>query len=107
MNNLKALMEYFDIDQVDIVNKTGIPKSSLSCWVSNTRSLRTNKAQIIADAYGVDPVWLMGFDVPMFKKDAKELAREYFELEEKYKKLNDRDKQLILSMMDNMIKAYE
>ena len=60
---------------MSVLNKTaeviskecGIPKSSISMWLNNNRSMRADKIGIIADRYGVDPAWLMGYDVPMYR----------------------------------------
>lgn len=68
-NRLNELMNYFGIKQADIVKKTGLLKSAVSMYASGQRKLPQNKLTIIADAYGVDEVWLMGYDVPMFKNE--------------------------------------
>lgn len=82
-NRFTELMEYFGIKQSDIVEKTGIPKSAISMYVSGQRKPRQNRLTLIADAYGVSETWLMGYDVPMFKdddqsQDAGELLGEVF-----------------------------
>ena len=66
---LNELMNYFGIKQADVVKKTGLLKSAVSMYASGQRKLPQNKLTIIADAYGVDEVWLMGYDVPMFKNE--------------------------------------
>lgn len=68
-NRLNELMNYFGIKQADVVKKTGLLKSAVSMYASGQRKLPQNKLTIIADAYGVDEVWLMGYDVPMFRED--------------------------------------
>lgn len=70
-NRLNELMNYFGIKQADIVKKTGLLKSAVSMYASGQRKLPQNKLTIIADAYGVDEVWLMGYDVPMFKNEER------------------------------------
>lgn len=72
----QELLEYFQIDQTDIVNKTGIPKSSISMYVNGQRKPRQDKLTTIADAYGVQESWLMGYDVPMFKGNEHEKQKE-------------------------------
>lgn len=72
----QELLEYFQIDQTDIVNKTGIPKSSISMYVNGQRKPRQDKLTTIADAYGVQESWLMGYDVPMFKGNENEKQKE-------------------------------
>lgn len=70
-NRLNELMNYFGIKQADVVKKTGLLKSAVSMYASGQRKLPQNKLTIIADAYGVDEVWLMGYDVPMFKNEER------------------------------------
>lgn len=68
---LSELMNHFGITQTDISKKTGIPKSAMSMYVSGQRTPRQDRISDIAEAYGVNEAWLMGFDVPM-KRDAYE-----------------------------------
>ena len=68
-DRLNELMNYFGIKQADIVQRTGLPKSAISMYANGNRKAPQNKLTIIADAYGVDEVWLMGYDVPMFKNE--------------------------------------
>ena len=51
--------------QNDMAIKTKIPKSSISHYVNGMREPRQDKLSMIADAYNVNPAWLMGLDVPM------------------------------------------
>lgn len=62
---LIELMNYFDIKQNDLCQKTGIPKSAMSMYISGQRSPRQDRLSDIAEAYGVSETWLMGYDVPM------------------------------------------
>lgn len=68
----QELLDYFHVDQMDMVNKTGLPKSSISMYVNGQRNPRQDKITLIAEAYGVQETWLMGYDVPMFKEDSSE-----------------------------------
>lgn len=62
---LNEMMKIFDITQSDIVKRTGIPKSSLSNYVNGNRTPTQEQLSLIADPYGINPSWLMGYDVPM------------------------------------------
>lgn len=66
----QELLDYFHVDQMDMVKKTGLPKSSISMYVNGQRKPRQNKLTLIANAYGVQEAWLMGYDVPMFKDES-------------------------------------
>lgn len=64
-SRLKELMSYFNIKQVDIVNRTGLVKSKVSMYVNGLHEPKQDSIYIISKAFDVDPAWLMGFDVPM------------------------------------------
>lgn len=66
---LNELMNYFGIKQADIAKRTGLPKSALSMYINGNRQPRQDKLTIIADCYGVNEAWLMGYDVPMFREE--------------------------------------
>ena len=48
-----------------------VPKSSLSLYLSGAYEPKQDRVFLIAQALNVDPVWLMGFDVPMEKENKK------------------------------------
>ena len=53
--------------QSELCEKTKIPKSAISQYLSGLFEPKQDRLYIIAKALNVDPVWLMGFDVPMEK----------------------------------------
>ena len=55
--------------QSDLCEKTKIPKSAISQYVSGAFEPKQDRVFLIAQALDVDPVWLMGYDVPMEKKE--------------------------------------
>ena len=57
--------------QSELCEKTKIPKSAISQYVSGSFEPKQDRLFLIAQALDVDPVWLMGFDVPMEKEDKK------------------------------------
>ena len=54
--------------QSDLVEKTKIPKSAISQYISGAFEPKQDRVYLISQALNVDPVWLMGYDVPMEKK---------------------------------------
>ena len=48
----------------DLVERTGIPKASISHYLNGYYCPTSSKAEKMAKVLGVSPVWLMGFDVP-------------------------------------------
>ena len=96
-------MAYYGLNQTDLCKKTGIPKSAISMYVSGQRTPKQDRISDIAEAYGVNEAWLMGYDVEMKKEFSKEEGSKDSEFLYKFSLLNSRDKELILEIMDSMI----
>ena len=54
--------------QYELCQKTNIPKSAISQYISGAFEPKQDRIYLISQALNVDPVWLMGYDVPMEKK---------------------------------------
>lgn len=67
---LQELMHIKNINQVDLCQRTGIPKSSMSMYLSGERSQRQNRLSQIAEKFNISEAWLMGYDVPMERTDS-------------------------------------
>lgn len=67
---LQELMDIKNINQVDLCQRTGIPKSSMSMYLSGERSPRRNRLSQIAEKFNISEAWLMGYDVPMERTDS-------------------------------------
>lgn len=100
---LNELIEYFGINQSDIAKKTGIPKSAISMYVSGQRSPRQDRISDIAEAYGVNEAWLMGYDVEMKKEFSYEEGLKDAEFIKKFSLLTQRDKEIVSNLIDSMI----
>jgi transcriptional regulator with XRE-family HTH domain len=66
-NRLKKAMNYTNMKQVDLVNKTGLDKTLINKYLAGIMKAKQDKLTILADALNVNEVWLMGYDVPMEK----------------------------------------
>jgi transcriptional regulator with XRE-family HTH domain len=62
--------------QSELCEKTKIPKSALSEYISGAYEPKQDRVFILAEALNVDPVWLMGFDVPMESENKKRSPHE-------------------------------
>ena len=51
--------------QVELHEKTNISESLISKYLSGNAIARQRKIALISEALNVNPVWLMGYDVPM------------------------------------------
>lgn len=84
MNNfssrLKEALKYRGMKAIELSNKTGIGKSSISDWMSGKYEAKQDKVFLLAKALGVDEAWLMGLDVPMIPRD--DILSIYNKLEE-------------------------
>lgn len=66
---LKYAMNINGLTQSDLCNKTKIPKSAMSQYLSGAFKPKDKRTFIIAKALNVSEAWLMGYDVPMQDKD--------------------------------------
>lgn len=51
--------------QVDLVERTGIAKSSINAWVKQNWQPKQKSLMKMAKVLGVSEMWLAGYDVPM------------------------------------------
>lgn len=68
---LKKALSIRNMTQAELCQKTKIPKSALSEYIKGLYDPKQDRLIILSEALNVDPVWLMGFDVPMEKEQKK------------------------------------
>lgn len=72
--------------QVDLVEKTGIAKTSVNGWVKQNWQPKQKALMKMAKALDVSEMWLAGYDVPMERPEAQkkndELTQLIFEIKE-------------------------
>ncbi len=108
---LREMMSILEITQTDIVNTTGVLKSSLSNWVNGNREPRQDQISMLADPYNINPAWLMGYDVPMFNDnkpaaptpDYVDIKRD--EILRNYDKLSDEGREELLKQSRLLVKS--
>lgn len=64
-SRLQKALTIRDMKQTDLVEKTGLPKSAISQYVSGKYEPKQKGIFLIAQALDVSEAWLMGYDVPM------------------------------------------
>jgi len=89
-----------DMKQSDLVEKTGISKSSISTYISGAFEPKQKNLYKIAKALNVDPSWLIGNDVPM-DMDDKGLLSNYELASFAVKIRNDLEAQQLLKIYYN------
>ena len=104
IERMKATMEKLDISAAELSRRTGIRSSSISDYLTGKYAPKQDKIDLIAEALGVSPVWLMGWadeeELPVLDDpEIRALARKdnFKSNPEKAKKL----KQLIKIMLEN------
>lgn len=68
-NRIKEALSLKGINQTELCKRAKVPKSSLSLYLSGAYEPRQDRLYDMARVLGVDPVWLMGYDVPMNKQE--------------------------------------
>ncbi len=79
---LKQAMSMRNMKQVDLVNATGIGKSSISTYISGEYEPKQRNIYKIAKALNVNEAWLIGEDVPIQPK-----PKNVFPLDDEYVKI--------------------
>lgn len=111
-DRLKELMQIKGINQADICKQTGLTKSVISMYVNGQRDPRQDKLGLIAETYGLDPAWLMGYDVPMknmYQRTLEELEQKkrneknYQTFADLYSKLTEEQQLIICNLMKSML----
>lgn len=64
---IKKALAIRNMKQSELCEKTKISKSVLSEYTNGAYEPKQDRVFLLAKALDVDPVWLMGFDVPMEK----------------------------------------
>lgn len=90
---LKEAMNIMQMKQTDLAKATGLSKGGISNYVIGRYEPKSDIISILAEALNVDPVWLMGYDVPMERKQSSANKQE----------LSDGEK-LILELYDGLSK---
>lgn len=98
----KALDEY-GMKPQELADKTGISKSSISQYLNGSHAPSNISSGKIGKVLNVEPLWLMGFDVGQRKTFDIEQGNKDFELIDKFSMLDERDKKIVLDMIESMI----
>lgn len=65
-HRIQYLIDTLGINQTEFCRRCGLNKSALSNYLNGDREPRQDKISQIADAFGVDPGWLMGHNSQMY-----------------------------------------
>ena len=62
---LQKALNIQGMKQIELAEKTNIPKSAISQYISNSFEPKQDRVEILAKTLNVSEAWLMGYDVPM------------------------------------------
>lgn len=96
-DRLKYAMEVKDVRAVDLCKQAGIPKVSMSYYLSGRSEPKSDRVYVLAKLLDVSEAWLLGYDVVMERSADQKNVDETVALFNRIEK--DRDfKQLMLRM---------
>lgn len=64
-NRLDKALKIRNMKSVELHEKTGLSESLISKYLSGNAVARQRKIDLLADTLNVNPVWLLGYDVPI------------------------------------------
>lgn len=68
VTRINEAMGLRNMRSVDLIKRTGIPKSSFSQYINNYVEPKSDRIFLLAQALNVSEAWLLGYDVPMEAK---------------------------------------
>lgn len=103
---LKKALDNNNMIPQELAEKSEVSKASISQYLSGMHAPSNISSGKMAKVLKVEPLWLMGFDVPMKKMDAlpESLAEQDAKLLKKIALLTERDRKIIIDMVDSMLK---
>lgn len=96
---IELIDEFAEGSRAIFAQKTGINKGSISQYCNGKNSPSNLTAEKIASAFGVNPVWVMGFSVPKYIDQSISLS-ENDDLIVSIEDLTPEHRQAVLSYID-------
>lgn len=96
-DRLQIAMKHSNMKAVDLCEKTKIPKSAVSYYLSGRSEPKSDRLYVIAKALDVSEAWLLGYDVEMQRTVTQKETDAIAEVFDRIKKEKD-FKQLILQI---------
>ena len=95
----ELIAEYFNGSQQDFADRCDIPKASVSQYVHGRNAPGNIKAAKIGEALNINPLWVMGFNVPkeINQKSERVTSNQEQQLIALYRTLNADGKAALLS----------
>ena len=75
-SRMTEVMDRKDIKPIELSRRTGIPKGSISQYMSGYAAPKADRISLIARALGVSEAWLLGYDVEMIPQKRTYITNE-------------------------------
>lgn len=105
---LQQAINFNQIKPIELAEKTGIGKSSISCYLSGYYKPSSKHLSLLANVLGVTEAWLLGFTDKTTLKESETTFDEIEELYRRYKNLlNNDDRDTIRFIIEKRVKENE
>ena len=92
MNRLKELRKEKKLTQEELAGEIGVSKITILRWENGERQIKPDKAQVLADYFGVSFAYLLGYGYKKREtKSVEKLESVYVEFLENIKTISDID----------------
>lgn len=102
-SRLKQALSDHNMKPQELADASGVSKSSISQYINGSHAPSNISSSKMASVLGVNAMWLMGFDVSKTKEFSGTEGKIDGIFLKKFSLLNERDKNLVMSMIDSMI----
>lgn len=79
-DRLNEAMQMRGLRAIDLVDRTGIPKNTLSYYLSGKTEPKADRIYALAVALDVSEAWLLGYDVPLARNPGQKKNDQLAEL---------------------------
>lgn len=100
---LKEVLSELNMKPQELADRSGVNKASISQYLSGSHAPSNISSGKMGKVLKVEPMWLMGFDVPKKKELNSDVASKDFEILQKLSLLDERDRGIIIDMIDAML----
>lgn len=104
---MNHILQLRNMSQQDLSDLSGVGKSSISHYANGTHSPGNVTSAKLAKILRVNPMWLMGYPVSMEIESPEEKAKEYTEIIDRLSRLSDRDRTIVMNMIDSMLSGND
>jgi transcriptional regulator with XRE-family HTH domain len=103
---LKMALKENNMKAIELSEKTGISKSSISDWINGKYEAKSDKIVLIAKALNVSESFLIGLDVPLNKTD-NFTPTILTKITTKAEKLEPKQQELVLEFIEEQLKQKD